>query len=198
MSLLPSVKYFQVKFSVTKAMLKHKHVNYWNAQVFCVFIMITVHVPWFITGAELELHFTKEDTILISEDDYVNVTFWLSPAKSERCHDDFYIIEVKTRCSDGRVEYEGRVLRWNETCKVSFQQSVRCISETGPAELYRKVKCSKMDIEWVWTWKDCESGKLKSKGKNVKLFKESCKYALSEWFFLLYKSLSLCFYPTSV
>lgn len=103
------------------------------------------------------------------EDRTVNLTIHFDQSSTELQNDDYYVIEVRTRLSDGKVEYDGRVVRWNNTCTVTYQKSVRCVTKMGPVELYKKINNSHLEIEWSWTWKDNNSGRLKTNKWKKKL-----------------------------
>ncbi|PVD27374.1 hypothetical protein C0Q70_12532, partial [Pomacea canaliculata] len=68
--------------------------------------------------------------------------------------DTTYRVKVNTRTSSDNVEYDGTVTYLGDTCTATPFTSVRCITPTGPAELYRRVNRSHVAVEWNWKWKD--------------------------------------------
>lgn len=120
-----------------------------------------------VIGTQLENFIFTENYDF--ENAFINQTFWPCHDVLAQQNDDYYVIEVQTNWNNGKIEYDGRIVRWDNTCTIIHQKSVRCITETGPAELYRKINKSHMETEWTWTWKDFESKNLKRSQKKFKL-----------------------------
>lgn len=133
-----------------------------------------IFVYAFFTGGELELYPFLEDRISISENDFVNISFWVSTLSCHQPNDHYYVVELQTRRSDGKLEYDGRIVQLNSNCSVTRQKSVHCTTEGGPVQLYRKVNRTHTQIEWSWTGKDSQSQRLRSARKELKL-NVSCK-----------------------
>lgn len=126
-------------------------------------------------GGELEFFFFDENTGFINENDFVNISFWINTSECEEPNEEYYILESQTKTNKGRLEYDGRIVLWNKSCTVILEESIRCTTETGPAELYRKVNRSHTEIEFLWSWKEYKTKQLRSEKKPLKL-NVSCKY----------------------
>lgn len=85
-----------------------------------------------------------------------------------------YQIAVNTKTNSGSQEYDGTIVFWKDTCTDTLDKFVRCISQAGPAELYRKFNRSHVAIEWKWRVRDVQSGQFETTQKELKL-RVSCK-----------------------
>lgn len=109
----------------------------------------------------MNIHSLKGDTVSFPENNYVSYIFWLDTSACKQSQ-AIYRLEVQTKTKDGTYEYDGRVIQWNNTCIVTYEKSVRCLSKNGPAELYRKLNQTHVEIEWTVSWKEVDSGSLRT------------------------------------
>ncbi|XP_025100859.1 uncharacterized protein LOC112568055 [Pomacea canaliculata] len=112
-------------------------------------------------GPLLVLFSFEGDTLITSENGDLSFTFWPNIAANNQFQ-GIYRMEVQTRTSDNNYEYDGRVVRWNNTCIVTYENSVRCLSDNGPAKLSRRVNRSHLEIVWTCSWKDSDSQSLRN------------------------------------
>lgn len=113
----------------------------------------------------------------IFENTFANVTFELD---ASACKDQnmLFTITTQTRTIDGSIEYDGSITSiFKGACIATHGTSVRCVTPTGPGELYRVVNRSHVQIEWQWKWIDKISGNFLLAQKGLKL-NILCKYCL--------------------
>lgn len=126
----------------------------------------------------MDFYHLDKNVLSVLEDRFVNVTFGMSV--SPACHqmNQSYRITVNTRTKSDSLEYDGTIVFWNNMCTYTYQTSTRCITQSGPAELYRKVNRSHVQIEWTWRDKDFRFGNFTSMRKEL-LLSVACKYKTS-------------------
>lgn len=101
----------------------------------------------FAIGTELKFYHLDKDELCAVQNNFINVTFWMDVSKCKDTNSS-YRVRVRTRTNTGSLEYDGTMTYWRDTCTERAQRSVRCISPTGPAELYRRVNHSHEQVEW--------------------------------------------------
>lgn len=130
---------------------KKLKIQYTNSNLFCLYIYIVYKS--FIAGAVLEFYHLNESALSVSENRSANVTFGMNISACSHSNTP-YKVKVYTRTKSGSLEYDGTVTYLRDTCTPTPNTSVRCITPTGPAELYRKVNRTHVAVEWNWLWKD--------------------------------------------
>ncbi|XP_025101662.1 uncharacterized protein LOC112568551 [Pomacea canaliculata] len=133
-----------------------------------VFIMFPV-VTFSQTQACVKLTLVplQENVISLLENSFLNVTFGIDASSCP--FRTSYAITVNTRTLDGKSEYDGSMTLLDGTCSDTRNTSVRCISPTGPGQLYRKVNRSHVQTQWEWKWKDPQSGRFMNNRKELNL-----------------------------
>lgn len=119
-------------------------------------------------GPKLYFPYLSSETLSVLENEFFTLTFWLNTSEFMDPSGDFRM-EVETRRTDGSKEYDGTFARIDNLCSITFESSVRCIDDLGPAELYRKVNRSHSEIAVIWRWKDDVSGLLQVNERIIKL-----------------------------
>lgn len=124
----------------------------------------------------MEFHKVNNGVLTVSENQTANVAFWMNVSACDQT-DELFKIKIHTRTNSGSLEYDGTFTYWKETCTVRPQKCLRCSTPAGPAELYRKVNRSHVQIEWEWDMKDTKFGNFTTIRKELKL-NVSCKYII--------------------
>ncbi|XP_025100402.1 uncharacterized protein LOC112567787 [Pomacea canaliculata] len=117
---------------------------------------------------DLYFYSLKTDTVCISENANISLTFWLN---TSLCEDiaSYYRLEIQTLKSDGTSEFDGRLAHRNNRCLITYKNTVHCISGTGPAVLYKTLNSSDQEIVWRWSWTDNASRKMENRQRTLKL-----------------------------
>ncbi|XP_025102747.1 uncharacterized protein LOC112569229 [Pomacea canaliculata] len=123
-------------------------------------------LPFCCQGQELYFNSFEGDTVCVSENSYLKLSFWFNV--SDCTETITYRLSVKTKTLNG-YEYDGRVLRENEKCVMKYNNSLRCVADDGPAELYKKINRSHVETTFEWSWKNCSSQKLEKSTRILKL-----------------------------
>lgn len=152
-----------------------------TSQQICQYLSKETYNELYIyTGAVMDFYHLDKNVLSVLEDRFVNVTFGMSV--SPACHqmNQSYRITVNTRTKSDSLEYDGTIVFWKNMCTYTYQTSTRCITPSGPAELYRKVNRSHVRIEWTWRDKDFRFGNFTSMRKEL-LLSVACKYNCQSW-----------------
>lgn len=130
-----------------------------------------------LIGDKLEIPYLKNDTIDISENDYLNLTFWLDVSQCNMSN-TLYALTMKIHTVTKSPDQDERIQITNNTCTLTPTKSIRCISSNGPVEIFRKVNRSHDEIGWKWRWKYNQSFKEHSKAVKLNV---RCTYTLNCW-----------------
>ncbi|XP_025100483.1 uncharacterized protein LOC112567849 isoform X2 [Pomacea canaliculata] len=126
-------------------------------------------VSFLVRCAELKFTHLGENITSISVNKFVSVTFALNVSACDLPR-RLYTIKVGTRTIAGSLEYDGSITFFETSrCSETLNTSVRCTTPAGPAELYREVNRSHVQIEWKWQWKNLQSSRYLNNQKELKL-----------------------------
>lgn len=116
----------------------------------------------------------EQNNLWVLENHFANVTFGINDLGCNHTN-TLYKVTVLTRTRNGSLEYDGTITFLSDICAGTNLTSVRCISPTGPAELYRKFNRSHVEIRLEWVWKNTLFNNFTTKQKDLKLT-VACKY----------------------
>ncbi|XP_025099961.1 uncharacterized protein LOC112567482 [Pomacea canaliculata] len=132
-------------------------------------VLNTLYIqPSSCQGPQLYFNSFKEDAAWVVENSNLSLSFWID-VSSCKDPDALFRLEVQTRRSDGKYDDDGRVVRLENKCEVTFKNSVQCISDDGPAELNKKVNSSHTEVIWTMSWKDEDSKTIHTRQSKLKL-----------------------------
>ncbi|XP_025101846.1 uncharacterized protein LOC112568652 [Pomacea canaliculata] len=136
----------------------------------CIVFMLLIYQSTCVQEncAVLEFHNVNNGVLTVYENQTANVAFWMNVSACDQT-DELFKIKIHTRTNSGSLEYDGTFTYWKETCTVRPQRCLRCSTPAGPAELFRKVNRSHVQIEWEWDMKDTKFGNFTTIRKELKL-----------------------------
>ncbi|XP_025100849.1 uncharacterized protein LOC112568048 isoform X3 [Pomacea canaliculata] len=126
------------------------------------------------TCSVLQFYHLEEDLLSIMEDHHINVTFGMNMSACNQSS-QLYRVTVYTSTNNGSLEYDGSITFSKDECSGTRQKSVRCITSSGPAQLYRRVNRSHELIVWEWLWKDYNFSTMRKELKLIVAYPPSVK-----------------------